>query len=42
MPLSNRDGGSNCTELPDRLLTILLERLAETGGALAHNQVTGN
>jgi hypothetical protein len=29
------------TELPDRLLTILLERLAETGPALAHNQVIG-
>ena len=29
------------TELPDRLLTILLERLAATGPALAHNQATG-
>lgn len=28
-------------ELPDRLLAILLERLAETGPTLAHNQATG-
>ncbi|HEY5287936.1 MAG TPA: hypothetical protein VIJ50_12590 [Solirubrobacteraceae bacterium] len=28
-------------ELPDRLLTILLERLPDTGPTLAHNQATG-
>jgi hypothetical protein len=28
-------------ELPDRLLTILLERFADGGPAVSHNQVTG-
>jgi hypothetical protein len=28
-------------ELPDRLLTILLDRLADAGPTLSHNQVSG-